>query len=463
MSLFNPMKMKQNRSLLAVLLCLTFIIFSTGCKKLIETGSPKNQLSTDKVFLDSATANAVMVNVYARIDKSFQPVFSKYMGMYTDEYINATETEYMQSLVAPGNGFNQNAWTHLYFTIYQCNDILEQLPLAENLTAAFKQQMEAEARFLRAFAYFNLVNMYGDVPLLLTTDVELNRQAPRTSADQIYQTIIKDLNAAKQGLSTIPATVKERANPNACSALLSRVYLYLKQWELAEAEATSVINSGFYNLTDPIANIFKSGSKETILQLWTQNGFITDAPNFIPSSATTAPTYFLSPALYATFESNDLRKTSWIGISNVATANGTVVHRYPAKYKNRIANTTSPEYLVVLRLAEQYLIRAEARVMKNKLTGTGSAAEDLNKIRNRAGLGDTPAQTSETLLAAISKERRVELFTEWGDRFFDLKRAGQLNQLLSAKPNWKPFHRLWPVPQKELLLNPAMNPQNTGY
>lgn len=444
-------------------LSLGLILLCSSCKKLIEVDSPKNQLSTDKAFIDSTTANAVMVNVYAKLEKSFQPLLSKYLGLYTDEFNNSNNPEYLQSLLAPANGINQNCWAYLYETIYQCNDILEQLPLANNLSPAFKNQLEGESKFLRAWAYCYLVNLYAEVPLILQTDVNINKSAGRNSNTLAYDAILSDLLSAKTKLNNIPATTKERANAYTCSALLARVYLYLEKWQLAENEANIVISNSFYNLTDPIVNSFRANSRESILQLWTQNGFITDAVNYMPGSATTAPSYAITPNLYQAFEATDLRKTNWIGSTTVSTGQTNNVYYYANKYKNKVVNTANPEYLVVLRLAEQYLIRAEARTMQNKLTGTGSATEDLNKIRKRAGLNDTPAQTADELLTAISNERRLELFSEWADRFIDLKRNHRLNTVMNTyKSTWKASSALLPIPQLEITYNKNLT-QNEGY
>src|SRR5690606_19066848 len=110
--------------------------------------------------------------------------------------------------------------------------------------------------------------------------------------------------------------------------------------------------------------------------------------------------------------------------------------------------------------AEQYLIRAEARAQLSNIAG---AQADLNKIRIRAGLGETLASSQNELLTAILQERRFELFTEHGHRFFDLKRTGNLDNVLGSKPGWNTTDRLFPLPEKELLLNPNLLPQNPGY
>ena len=111
-------------------------------------------------------------------------------------------------------------------------------------------------------------------------------------------------------------------------------------------------------------------------------------------------------------------------------------------------------------MAELYLIRAEARTHKGQLV---EAREDLDMIRLRAGLPNTLASTSKELLDAILQERRVEFFTEHGHRFFDLKRTDNLDEVLVTKLGWNSTDRLFPLPEKELLLNPNLQPQNPGY
>jgi hypothetical protein len=167
----------------------------------------------------------------------------------------------------------------------------------------------------------------------------------------------------------------------------------------------------------------------------------------------------ISQSLLDAFEGGDLRRQRWVGSYS---ENGNTWH-FPYKYKIR-GNTESgmsKEFSVVMRLEEQYLIRAEARAQQEKIL---EAQQDLNAIRSRAGLADTDADSRTSLLDAILHERQVELFTEFGHRFFDLKRMGKLDEVLGTiKPNWKPDDKLLPIPEKELLVNPKLNPQNPGY
>ena len=155
------------------------------------------------------------------------------------------------------------------------------------------------------------------------------------------------------------------------------------------------------------------------------------------------------------FEPGDERQNKW----TKAVTNGTDTRYHPFKYK-QASGGTATEHSIVLRVAELYLIRAEARANEGNLIG---AKEDLNQIRNRAGLPNTTAATQTEILSAIAKERQIELFAEHGHRFFDLKRTNQINDVLSFKPGWDNTDVLFPLPEAEVLLNPNLNPQNPGY
>jgi hypothetical protein len=161
----------------------------------------------------------------------------------------------------------------------------------------------------------------------------------------------------------------------------------------------------------------------------------------------------------------DLRLSNWIG--HVTADN--ITYYYPNKYKISVGPFAVTEYEIVFRLAEQYLIRAEARAQQNKLTGVNSASSDLNMILSRAGLPVTTATSQTGLLNAILLERQKELFTEWGHRWLDLKRAGKIDAVMSVVcplkgGTWSPYKSLYPILQSEIDKNPGMTgQQNPGY
>jgi len=445
------------------LLLISATLFS-ACAKLTDLESPKNELTTDKVFADTASAKAAIFNCYVQLERGQYPLFNKYLATYADEIVSNNLQDWNQSRLPATETFNQNNWSELYSVIFQCNMALQQLGLSAKIPAALKTQLASEAKFLRAYSYLILVNMYNRVPLISSTVVDETRIALQSDSASVYNFILNDLNEASAGISTAyPGTGKIRANKAAVTALLARLHLFLRNWALAESLATQLISSGIYTPLEPLAGIFKAGSKESILQLSSQTGFVQEASGVVPGSATAVPSFYFSTAFYNSFEAADLRKTAWIG-SNTVTASGNItIYRYPAKYKNRVANTTGPENLTILRISEQYLIRAEARAQQGKLSGVGSALEDLNIIRTRAGLSPVSATSLPDVLTAICNERRHELFFENGDRFFTLKRRGTIQTVMSAaKSTWLTTAKRLPIPQNEITYNKNLT-QNEGY
>jgi hypothetical protein len=169
----------------------------------------------------------------------------------------------------------------------------------------------------------------------------------------------------------------------------------------------------------------------------------------------------LSNSLLQSFEINDLRNAQWV--SSIDVSGNT--YYYPYKYKIK-SGTTINEYSMVLRLAEQYLIRAEARAQLDDVEG---AIGDLDRIRQRAGLPlyqDTqPGMSKAEVLSAIEQERRIELFSEWGHRWLDLKRTGKADEVLGLEKgsDWQPTDVLYPIPFSEIQNNRNLLPQNPGY
>jgi len=212
--------------------------------------------------------------------------------------------------------------------------------------------------------------------------------------------------------------------------------------------------------TDP-NNVFLANSKEAILQLQTANTFpytTIEGALFIPYDSTSNPSYYISDQLLGAFEPGDLRRTAWVDSTDFSGA----FYYYPFKYKIRNgAQGNILEYYMVLRLAEQFLIRAEARAHLSNLDG---AIADLNSIRERAGLTDLPPSLTQTeVFAAVAQERRIELFSELGHRWLDLKRIDSADAVLGAiKSTWKPTAKLFPIPASELI-NDANLTQNPGY
>ena len=452
----------KTQILLGLIICIMAFM---GCKKLIEVDTPSNQLTKDKVFGDQHSAEAVLLNIYSTFTNILDGNL-RYVPLYSDEMLfqgtaNANINEFYQSFLSVGNGFNSNIWNTLYSVIYMCNDLIEQVANNENITPDSRIAILSEAHFFRAFSMFYLLNFYGNIPLVLSTDINQNRLIGQSEQSEIFNQIESDLKEAENGLSNVSVPLsKSRVSLWAVKSFLARVYLFQQEWEYAEFKASEVIESGLFSL-EALDNVFKYNSAETILSFWTQNGVVNNAIGYIPSDNSSVPQYFLYQGLYELFLDNDLRREIWIGKSIVSDENGSSVYYYPFKYKNSAANLGPAAYLVIFRLAEQYLIRAEARFMRGDLE---NATEDINALRTRAEATLLDYQGHSDLEEALINERRLELFTEWGHRFLDLKRVNKANDVLAQqKETWQSNTSLnFPIPESEITYNPNLF-QNSGY
>lgn len=445
-----------------ILVALLMILATTSCKKFVDNGTPPNGLTEDKVFIDSATATSAVLALYSRIANGSPQnntlIFNinRWGSMSADEGYYLTSTSYddfKNNTLAAGNEAS-NIWFDIFQNIGRANYCIEELQASTALTTTLRNQLLGESKFMRAWGYYNLINYYGDVPLVITTDALTNALLPKTPVAQVYQQVVTDLIDAKTLLTTnYPSGDRARINQRVVSAFLARVYFYQQNWAAAETEASNVISSGIYSLETDLNNVFIKTSNETIWQIANTPGITSMGADFIPASTT--PTFVLYDTLVNTFETGDKRFIDWIKPISYLGKN----YFYPYKYKLR-TGTSGNEYPVMIRLGEMYLIRAEARAQQTNISG---AQDDINAIRTRAGLAGTTAITPPTLISAIEHERWVELFIENGDRWFNLKRTGSADAVLSIiKPLWKPFQKLYPIPSSDRTANPNLI-DNTGY
>lgn len=464
----NKQSLKKNLLVWQWSLILLFSLFS--CDDFLEVDLPTSQLNTPFVFENYTTANAAMVDVYAKIrDNGIisgnNMGLGASLGAYTDELDffgppSSSLNFFFSNTVLPTTATMETWWNNSFNNIYAANTVYKGVENVTTLSQENKKQLKGEALFVRALIHFHLVNVFGEIPYITSTDYRENQSVSKLSTQAIYNLIIVDLEDAKLLLpeNNFGGT-RVRPNKSVAAALLARVYLYNQNWPAAANEASYILNqTGVYALPTSINNTFLIQSPSTIWQLMPQASgrntlegstfiFLTGPPSSIA----------LSNQLRNAFEANDQRKVNWI--KEVTNANGTWYHAF--KYKQRTITATSQEYSVVFRLAEQILIRAEARARQGE---TLNAIEDLNKIRTQAGLPPTTAVTQDEILAAIFQERKVEFFSEFGHRFFDLKRQNNLDVILNqTKPGWNTHMKKLPIPQRELLLNPNLLPQNDGY
>lgn len=460
---------------ISLLIFICFNVLGTSCTKLVDPGAPTDGIDAPSAYSNDINASASVNGIYSLMaGGSFangSASLSIMCGLSADEFSGnlsdiSRKQFYINGLLAENSGVAE-LWSGLYKFIYSTNGAVEGLTATTGVSAPLKAQLLGEVKFLRAFYYFYLVNLFGDVPLALTTDYRVNRLLKRTDKEQIYQQIIADLKDAQLLLTDeyrMPngSVSSERVRPNktAAEALLARVYLYRKDWVNAEEQATAVIDkTSLYDIV-PLNDVFLMNSKEAIWQLQSiVPGYNTlDANELILISDPLTFKVTLSSMLLSAFESGDIRRSSWVGKFDS--------FNYAFKYKVR-GGSGEPvaEYLMVLRLAEQYLIRAEARAHLGKLS---ASAGDLNIIRVRAGLPVATFTDKVALLTAVEHERQVELFCEWGHRWFDLKRTDRIDAVMQMaaalkSSNWTPSAQLYPLPRNEMNYDPNLRPQNPGY
>lgn len=455
-----------------VLWILFFVaLLNSSCNKLVEIDPPVNTISTQLAFRDSISTNSSVLGIYAKMQYTggstdfYNGRITEAFGLYSDELTSANMLEYLSAKVSVDNAILVNQlWGTPYNMIFHANSCIEGIAESKGMSEAVKLVFTAEAKFVRAYSFFYLVNIYGRAPFPLSSKWIENAKLPALDSAEVYKRILSDLEMAFNGLPEDYSRYGDervRANKYAAAALMARVHLYRKDYEKADFWASKVINkSSLYSLADSLSDVFNRNGKESILQLQlTGNVYPFDctaeAVSFIPTGS---PQYALSEALYQSFQDNDRRREKWIGEFEF---NNTKYY-YPYKYtvRNPTPNVQPPQYYTLLRLSETLLIRAEAKCMLNDLEA-GTA--DLNAVRVRAGLTAYPGGTKEELLSSIVTERRHELFCELGHRWFDIKRLGLEDEILSKiKPNWSNYRRLLPIPIFELQKNPALV-QNNGY
>lgn len=480
MTSFQNIRTKRKNCIGLSIWVLIICLFSS-CEDFFDVELPSNLVSQEKVFSDDVTATSAVKGMYVtllqEIGFSSGSIFSAaaLTGLAADELNNfANKSEFLgfeENNIPSENIYVSSLWSSIYKSIYDANSIIEGLDGSTKISSSVKDQLKGEALFVRAYCYFYLVNLFGDVPLITTTNYKENNYALRVDSQKVYNFILNDLQTARTLLQEdyqykgVP--IRIRPNKSTATALLARVNLYLGDWQGAEAMSTIIIqNTQTYRLEENLNSVFFLSSKEVIWQLLlpesasqfytTYEGFY-----FIILTASDLNNNVLSDALVNSFELNDQRKINWIGNYNL---DNTQIY-FPKKYKVKYGSNPISESSTLFRVAEQYLIRAEARANNGNLQG---AVADLDAIRKRAGLplfqSINPTIPQNELIQAIQHERQTELFTEGCHRWFDLKRTNSADNVLDPlKSEWSTNDQLFPIPAKEFERNPNLKHQNPGY
>lgn len=456
--------MKAIRLTYSVLFCVALTI-AAGCDNVLEP-DPVDLLTNDIVLNEPGDVGNVEIGLYS----AFRNIIPSTViaGDFTADMLihNGTFSQYRElgtKQISSANASVATLWASIYNTVYIANFILERLPEVEGVSTTQRNQVMGTAHFLRGYAYFVALYTFGGVPLVTTTDIETNRNIPRASTDDILELIQDDYD---EGLSSLPdqPTDPGYAGKNAARAALARLHLYLGNWSDAEDFASTVIESGDYELETSFETVVTEDfPSESIFEVayTTTDDPGTDSNiglnNLFVGRREIIPSNEVVLALSSSESGDRFSSISFDLNSLNGTDNGWSV----VNYGTADANNNN---VVVFRLPEMYLIRAEARANQDHVTGSNSAQEDINVLRTRAEAVQVTAVSKSQMLRIIEEERRYELAFE-GHRWYDLVRTGRASAVMSAfSANWKDAYEKWPIPQREIQNNPALvGNQNPGY
>jgi len=437
---------------------LLAILLTTSCKKVLET-EPQSNISDEAVIVDKKSAQAALIGVYDALQGQVGSNIVS-LELAGDNVVNFNaQNRVVADKTASGSG---GGFSNYYVIINRANFILNKVPPLSDAAVpkADKDQILGEAYFLRGLSYFDLGKTYGGVQIVLEPAVsaDAHKGVRRSTLEQTYAQALSDLNNAENLLS---ATInRNRANKFTAYALKARLYLYTKQWDLAEEYATKSIGNSNFELVKPYATFFTTkNSRESILEI-----------AFSTADKSSFYTNWRSPEQGGRYDY--IPERGFVGKlldPGLGGSRKSLLFQTPQGIYDLIqyGNQDGTSSIFVLRIAEQYLIRAEARTHK-AVPDLRGAVEDLNKIKSRADVPEltyTPQLTVSEVLLAIENERRFELPFE-GHRFLDIVRTGRAAEVFGAvNANLKnPDFWVFPIPQSEIITDPDLaGDQNKGY
>lgn len=488
--------MKRNKILLVSLMLLVGGAFTQSCSDEFIEVSPSESMTVGDIekFNNNDGANYFINSIYAKFLD---------WNMSTFAWIGVTSivSDDADKGSSPGdNGSDKDILDALKFTattpsfkelfasnyqgINRANQAILYVPQLTNADESLRKRLVGEAKFLRAFMYFTLVRSFGGVPLVdhvpvQGNDADKKMQLTRVTKEEIYAFIEKDLKDAIESLpaSGYNASTQGRVTGGSAHALLAKVYLYQKKWQLAVDETNLVTG---YSLTPNFIDIYKVSGENNAESLFEINGSGSASGRAIQQYSQVQGARgsggwgwgFSTPTqgLYDAYSATDTRRDATIIHRDMTLYDGRYVPNtvenkfynykaYSSAFYDQASTDTNIRYL---RYAEVLLIKAEAM---NELGQTSAAIPFLNQVRNRANIGDTPAISQADVRADIWKQRRLELAFEH-DRWFDLVRTGQAQAAMAADGG-KVFqvgkHEVFPLPQDFITEAGGLSAQNPNY
>ena len=440
-----------------VYILLSFTLVFASCEDIIEVEPTASFDAEQGVITTESRAELALSGMY----DGFQS--ANYYGNYIITYgdLHTDNMDHTGTFVAskqidlneilPDNVLVAGIWDQIYYVINIANTIYAEVPNIDNIEQETSDRMQGEALFVRALSYLNLVKNWGGVPLqvlpiVTTEDIERSTRATEAA---VYTQIENDLIEAITKLGDY--SVDGRANAWAARAILSRAYLYQGEYQNAYNYAYEVIENGPYTITGSYADIFDFTTPYSSESIFEVDNTSQDGNSlafwYWPDDLGGRYEFGVSADLEAAYDAADLRYAASIGFYS---ATG---EYYITKFQDVASGSDN---IIVVRLSEMYLTRAEALVMGASPTGADTRLSDFNVTYTRAGLTAFAGTLTQDM---ILDERRFEFAFE-GHRWYDLKRTGNA---ISVIPNViSTDDYLWPIPQDERDVNPNLE-QNPGY
>lgn len=473
-------------------------LFSTSCSSLLDE-VPQDFINRDNFYQNETDALGAIAGAYSSFNRDYYNVNYYLLLELHGDYIEgrgsqAPISDFTHVLDNTSIGRAATGWSILYQSINRANAVLDNVPGIENMSDGVRKRVLAEARFIRAMAYFNLVKGWGAVPLRLNENKGLSGlSAPREPVEKVYELIVSDLEAAQHDLPPSVKAETGKASMGAAKLLLANVYLTMGEWQKAATKADEVITAGVYSLVkvdkpDDFYQIFATQTcSEDVFSVHHSENRFSELPLYL-HRGNTPPYNYSSRGFWAWipntnsfigkgWDDADMRKPFNLYTKHL-DANGNEVSlpaTSPILFKKFISNTAGLNVysLPILRYAEAYLIYAEAAALAAQSV-TPMALERLNIIKRRAygyplnaasavdykGIEDVQAFRDVVL-----QERGYEFILE-AKRWWDLKRTGKVKSAFQAiGKTYMDERMLFPIPENEINSNPALTQadQNPGY
>ena len=452
-------KSKKMKNIKYIILALSGFFLVTSCDRQLDV-TPEQSIVTDKVISTPENINNILIGTYAITGRA--DLLGGDVQMYADLLGNSNylywygtyaslRNIYTKSIVSD-NAYVRDTWQYAYKAIYQTNVILDNLNIVTN--ADDKNRIEGEAKFLRAINYFELVRFYGKqyvagtnntqlgVPIILDSKIDFSGDlsVARNTVEEVYTQVIKDLTGA---ITKLPSDNSYYADVYSAKALLARVYLQKGDYANARTMANDIITNSGKSLVTNFEGAFNTGENTSedlfAMQVTSQSG-INDLNTFYADE------------IYGGRGGDIAVRDEYVDLFEASDVRGDFFYyngdgdRLSAKFKNQFGNVH------VIRLAEMYLIRAEANLALSTSVGA-TPLSDINLVRNRAHASSLSAVTQ----ADIMKERSRELGFE-GFLIHDIKRTkGNVSAL-----SWSSDRLVFPIPVREMQVNSKLV-QNPGY